>query len=835
MAILKIIFDKYNRASLITTGSDRGISSTKPLVEYWRDAGRSYRLKLASVFNNWKDFDHRRNMLTTLQGEDEILATVPSTFKGKTIPGLAAVVDDGAVTDMCYYLSPNIDINFIDKETDIKWSRSLSDDVLATNVEKYCFVETYGLGDEIRNTYKNQFYTDWLIAYVYAINSDKSVTRFERVKYGDKCKVLAEINSMDYWKDTTLAKKVHEPKYYVVRTSISNRLVLITNEMVKKLHISLVNTDSVERVVIPWSIVSIRPEADSDGAYAMYYSLNFYKLLLISYTDTINFKKYMKDVYERMHSYLIDHTKTIDKSDSSEWKPGFRFKYYAVGKCSTLDDFVAPLKQFYYEDKPLKAETAKKVETHINEVKAAKETNRPAQTKPVEIPKKDKKVTGEYVPISAMPPLERDKILNYRHAFLTTSCMDILTNVTNISDVDITNVYTPDSDLEIVRRYKVIHGNSAIIVGYDVIDHKTKKKFRLAYKSADFLVRASLLRANLGSYSKNARHLQILTPGTTDILINDKIEEPLTFINIVGDVEKYAKTPVDMQKLAKIDSRLNRISVHMTKAIEKPKAVEKPKTVENNTDKSVVKSENILKDISPIEKLLATTESKYLSSLAKHALRKYGNIYSTGLRFKIKYKVLNNSDALAGYILWSNGYSFDVDITTTSEFVCLGLVDAATIKGAGRTARIITNYELPIMRLLDIPDINSDKVEAYLGITRKGEDIIRFCMSSTHKNELAVAKKSIETTVKEVETKAEKVGLSSAEINSNNNIMVRFNQAHTEYMQISDEKNSLDKAIALAESNLLKLKARREEVNTKLLESREKLNKARKLLDELKY
>lgn len=781
MNIIKIIFDKYNRASYLVTGAPGGLTSKKPFATHCRKSPAGA-LNLGTVTISWRDPEHRGNLFRTATGKDVVNISVPSTYKDHFIPGIKPIMKEGSVRGLQYFMNINLDINFLDNETEVRWERDASDDMLASKeVVEDAEVSWPGAKRAIES-YKNQFYIDWLIAYYYAIANN--VTPFEKIAQNDKCTVLVIMRSLDSWTRNEKGKNIYGVKYYIVRIGDSSRIAILSSSLVQRLDIELIYRDSCSEVLIPWSLISMSTEKDSDDTYVIKYSLDTYKLMLITYGT--NPLQYLYGVYDRFYRTLVTKEAELDKSENSCWNPDFNFRYWYVGNSRDISAFISGLGSVVNKFRRV----LKPINKHKDTVAEKPDTKKTTDT-PTEI--------ADWPITNVNNNVRKEEADAYAEAFRIKNA-EILRNQIILKTVDIHDICLPTSQLEVLCKYKVVHGEQARIVGFGVVDHTNNKSYILAYNSAVKLINVGIIAATFGSYKKDKKRPQILTT-TTDIVIKPDDKEKTTFLTILGDIDRVANEMSNANK----DNDVNK-----------------------NTE---VANMNNTSDIGAlVDEVVGYSTSPVVRKVAEEALRKYGNLKAQGIRLTLTNKIMNSSNGPAGYAILAYGRRVFITYRTAVEMACLGIVDDAKVKGAGNYACIDTDKEIPIARVKDIKGIRSGTTAAYEKIAKTGEQLVAMLMSLKHGSYTVRPEQSAKTsqTAQTAQAVQQKKAESAADIN--NRLIAELNNANNVYEMALNERRNIEDNIAMAKLTVKQLENKLKEHDAKIAEYKKKLAEAHERL-----
>lgn len=802
MNIIKIIFDKYNRASYLVTGAPGGLTVKKPFATLCRKSSAGA-LSLGTVTISWRDPDHRNNLFRTAIGKDVVNISVPSTYKDHFIPGIKPIMKEGSVRGLQYFMNINLDINFIDNETEVRWERDASDDALASKNVIDEGVSWHGT-PRIIESYKNQFYIDWLIAYYYAIANN--VTPFEKIGQNDKCTVLVMMRSLDSWTHDSTGKNIYGAKYYIVRIGDSSRIAILSSSLVQRLSIELIYRDSCSEVLIPWSLINMSTERDSDGSYIIKYAIDTYKLMLITYGT--NPLQYLYGVYDRFYSTLVTKKVEVDKSENSCWNPDFNFRYWYVGNNKDISAFISGL-----------GSVVNKFKKMLKPITKAKDTE---ATKPV-----TKKIADTPTEVADWPITDVNNNVRKEEADAYSEALrvknaELLRNQIMLKTVDIHDICLPTSQLEVLCKYKVVHGEQARIVGFGVVDHTNNKSYILAYNSAVKLINVGIIAATFGSYRKDKKRPQILTT-TTDVVIKPDDKEKTTFLTILGDIDRVANEMSNANK----DNNVNNDN-----------------DVNKNNDKNMeVTNMNNTHDIATlVDEVVGYSTSPVVRTIAEEALRKYGNLKAQGIRLTLTNKIMNSSNGPAGYAVLAYGRRAFITYRTAVEMACLGIVDDAKVKGAGSYACIDTDKEIPIARVKDIKGLKSGTTAAYEKVAKTGEQLVAMLMALKHGSysvrpaqpaqpaqQVQPAKPAQPAQpTQTVQAVQQKKAESAADIN--NRLIVELNNANNVYEMALNERKNIEDSIAMARLNVKQLENKLKEHDAKIAEYKKKLAEAHERL-----
>lgn len=804
MNIIKIIFDKYNRASYLVLGVPNGIASKKPFAAYCRNTQAGI-LRIGNVTDSWRDPERRNNLFRTATGKDVVNISVPSTYKDHFIPGIKPILKEGSVRGLQYFLNINLDINFIDKETCIKWEQDTSDDMLASK-ENIVDDEVSWYGtNKLILSYKNQFYIDWLIAYYYAIANN--VTPFEKIRQNDKCTVLAVMRSLDSWSHDNMNKTIYGAKYYIVHIGNSSRVVLLNASLVQKFNLELIYSDSCSEVLIPWSLMNMSTEKDSDDTYVIKYSLDKYKLMLLTYGT--NPLKYFYDVYDRFYSTLVTKEVELDKSENSCWNPTFNFRYWYVANNKQIPAFISALGSVVSKfEKMFKPITKNKTTV----------TEKPVTKKIADTPTE---ITDW--PISNANDNNRKEIDVYSAAFRVKNG-GLLKDKVILKTVDIKDICSPTSQLEVLHKYKIMYGKQARIIGFGVVDRTNDKAYILAYDSAIKLINTGILAATFGSYEKDRERPQILTT-TTDIVIKPNDEEKTTFLAVSGDIEKMA---------------------HTMSSLNKDNDVNNDNNVNNANDKNTEEANmNNTYDIGAlVDEVVGYSKSTTVRAVAEEALRKYGNLKARGIRITLTDKIINSSNGPAGYAISAYGHKILITQKAAVEMACLGIVDGAEVKGVGNAAYIEPDKEIPVAHVKDIKGVKDGTTRTYERIAKSGEKLVEMLIAlkgGSYTGRPAQPAKPAQTAKSVQPTQSTKpaqtvqsqpvqqqTGESAADIN--NRLIVDLNNANNIYKMALNERKNIEDSIAMAKLKVTQLEDKLKEHDAKIAEYKKKLAEAHERL-----
>lgn len=780
MNIVKIIFDKYNRASYLVSGVSGGITSKKPFATYCRNSPAGV-LNLGNVTDSWRDPERRNNLFRTVNGKDVVDISVPSTYKDHFIPGIKPIMKAGSVKGLQYFMNINIDINFLDKETDIKCDRDVSDDALASKNVIDEEVSWHG-SKRIIDSYKNQFYIDWLIAYYYAIANN--VTPFERIRENDKCTVLVMMRSLDSWTHDSTGKSIYGAKYYIVRIGDSSRIAILSSSLVQRLGIELIYRDSCSEVLIPWSLINMSTERDSDGSYIIKYAIDTYKLMLLTYGT--NPLQYLYGVYNRFYSTLVTKDDTFDNSEKSCWYPDFKFRYYYVGNNKNISAFISGLGSVVNKFKKMLKPITKAKDTEAEKPVTKKIADTPTEITDWPITKVNDNVKKE----------EADA---YSEAFKVKNTRLVREQVV-LKTVDIKDICLPTSQLEVLHKYKILYGQSVRIIGYSVVDHTNNKTYILAYNSAVKLINAGIVAASFGSYEKDRERPQIMTT-TTDIVIKPNDETKTTFLAVSGDIEKMASTMSNANK----DNDVNMGEANM-----------------NNTY-----------DIGAIlDEVVGYSKSATVRAVAEEAIRKYGNLKAKGIRITLTDKIMNSSNGPAGYAISAYGHKILITQKAAVEMACLGIVDGAEVKGVGNAAYIEPDKEIPVAHVKDIKGVKDGTTRTYERIAKTGEKLVEMLIALKNGSYTGRPAQSVQSAKPAQSVQSQPVqqqtGESAADIN--NRLIVDLNNANNIYKMALNERKNIEDSIAMAKLKVAQLEDKLKEHDAKIAEYKKKLAEAHERL-----
>lgn len=775
MNIIKIIFDKYNRASYLVTGAPGGLTVKKPFATLCRKSSAGA-LSLGTVTISWRDPDHRNNLFRTANGKDVVNISVPSTYKDHFIPGIKPILKEGSVRGLQYFMNINLDINFIDNETEVRWERDASDDALASKNVIDEGVSWHGT-PRIIESYKNQFYTDWLIAYYYAIANN--VTPFEKIGQNDKCTVLVIMRSLDSWTNDSTGKNIYGAKYYIVRIGDSSRIAILSSSLVQRLDIELIYRDSCSEVLIPWSLLNMSTERDSDDTYVIKYSLDTYKLMLLTYGT--NPLQYLYGVYDRFYSTLVTKKVEVDKSEKSCWNPDFNFRYWYVGNSKDISAFISGLGSVVNKFRRV----LKPINKHKDTVAEKPVTKKTADT-PTEV--------TDWPITNVNNNVRKEEADAYSEA-LRIKNAELLRDQIILKTVDIKDICLPTSQLEVLCKYKVMHGEQARIVGFGVVDHTNNKSYILAYNSAVKLINVGIIAATFGSYRKDKKRPQILTT-TTDILIKPDDKEKTTFLTILGDIDRVANEMSNANK-------------------------------DNDANTEVTNMNNTHDIAALVDEVVGYSTSPVVRTVAEEALRKYGNLKAQGIRLTLTNKIMNSSNGPAGYAILAYGRRVFITYRTAVEMACLGIVDDAKVKGAGSYACIDTDKEIPIARVKDIKGLKSGTTAAYEKVAKTGEQLVAMLMSLKH-GAYTVRPAQPAKPAHTVQAVQQKKAESEADIN--NRLIAELNNANNAYEMALNERKNIEDSIAMAKLNIKQLEDKLKEHDAKIAEYKKKLAEAHERL-----
>lgn len=775
MNIIKIIFDKYNRASYLVTGAPGGLTVKKPFATLCRKSSAGA-LSLGTVTISWRDPDHRNNLFRTVNGKDVVNISVPSTYKDHFIPGIKPILKEGSVRGLQYFMNINLDVNFIDNETEVRWERDASDDALASKNVIDEGVSWHGT-PRIIESYKNQFYTDWLIAYYYAIANN--VTPFEKIGQNDKCTVLVIMRSLDSWTNDSTGKSIYGAKYYIVRIGDSSRIAILSSSLVQRLDIELIYRDSCSEVLIPWSLLNMSTERDSDDTYVIKYSLDTYKLMLLTYGT--NPLQYLYGVYDRFYSTLVTKKVEVDKSEKSCWNPDFNFRYWYVGNSKDISAFISGLGSVVNKFRRV----LKPINKHKDTVAEKQVTKKTADT-PTEI--------TDWPITNVNNNVRKEEADAYSEA-LRIKNAELLRDQIILKTVDIKDICLPTSQLEVLCKYKVMHGEQARIVGFGVVDHTNNKSYILAYNSAVKLINVGIIAATFGSYRKDKKRPQILTT-TTDILIKPDDKEKTTFLTILGDIDRVANEMSNANK-------------------------------DNDANTEVTNMNNTHDITALVDEVVGYSTSPVVRTVAEEALRKYGNLKAQGIRLTLTNKIMNSSNGPAGYAVLAYGRRAFITYRTAVEMACLGIVDDAKVKGAGSYACIDTDKEIPIARVKDIKGIKSGTTAAYEKVAKTGEQLVAMLMALKH-GAYTVRPAQPAKPAQTVQAVQQKKAESEADIN--NRLIAELNNANNVYEMALNERKNIEDSIAMAKLNIKQLEDKLKEHDAKIAEYKKKLAEAHERL-----
>ena len=778
MSIIKIIFDRYNRPSYIVTGKAGGINAKKSFVEYCITSSPT-ELRVANVTDGWKNLEHRENMLKTLKGKEEISTFRPETYKDKVIPGIKPLKDGDTVKGIVFYMNMNLDINFISKETSINFEHDITESALASNMpSEWC-------PKSIANSYKNQFYLDWLMAYVYSML--KEVTPFEKIKDGDKCTVLAMIRSLDSWTFNTMGKPLYNPKYYVVRVNNDKKIVLLNSAIVRKMRLELEYDTNAKEVLIPWSIVDMKTELDSDNSQIIKYSLDPYKLMLLTYGKDP--AAYIVDVYNRLYKSLVTKSNVIDRGDGSYWNPDFNFKFWCVGRNKQIAEFLDALGMF--------ACTARR------RVEALEKTEQPEQ---VEQTKNNENTTTDNGNTN-IPSVTYAEAFDVKNGNFMMQCA-------TLSIAKLESICSPTSEFEILTKYKTLNGKATRVIGFDVVDLSNKKKYRLAYTSVTKMLDAGIINVLLGSFSKKDRP-QIVTQ-TTDIIIKPTDPTKFEFLYLEGDFEKMARAISE-------DRKKNGKRVYTNTEVKtETKEVAKENKEMSTTD--IVNNMGAPEDV--VNELVGYSKASIVHDTTVEALRKYGNLKTRGINIKLINKVSNSSGVPVGYTVKSCGRTFYISLKTALEMTCLGVVEGAIAKGIGKSAYVDPENTIDNVSVKSLRGTKTGTTEAFKEVEISGEKMIKAIIRIMAKNNVPQGTVMQPTTPQETKAPVNSGNdneFTTADISANTNLVAEFNYANNEYTILAREREYLLRELASKRQELAKLEAKIAEHDTKMQESKKRL------------